>query len=256
MTQPNFPTEHSTRRNMLQMSAIGAGAALFGVTASGSAKATTQTDTSQAAFVYTEVQLSIPFDQAPWKRISDQILKQPGFISKTWLSGTPNNSVGGFYAFDTVANAQKFVTGYFPSEVREFSVGHTTRIFNANVVRDASIDMGSPDFGIKAGAKPGAFVYTEVQLIMPFEDMPWGERNSALQSQKGLKSKTWLSGWNTQTIGGFDAFDTIENATEFAVNAFPETAKKLNAAFYTRVFDANATEEASRYLNSPYYAAT
>jgi hypothetical protein len=39
----------------------------------------------------------------------------------------------------------------------------------------------------------------------------------------------------------------------FAVDDFPKTAAKLNAAFYTRVFDASVAEAASRGLNSPYY---
>jgi len=46
---------------------------------------------SQKAFVYTELQISVPFGDAPWREISDAILQQPGFISKTWLSGLGNN---------------------------------------------------------------------------------------------------------------------------------------------------------------------
>ena len=54
-------------------------------------------------------------------------------------------------------------------------------------------------------------------------------------------------------LNGIDAFDTVENAIAFAVQDFPNTARKMNAAFYTRVFDADATSEASRAMNSPYY---
>jgi hypothetical protein len=54
-------------------------------------------------------------------------------------------------------------------------------------------------------------------------------------------------------LGGLDAFDTVENALDFALNDFPKTAAAMNAAFYTRVFDARVTEAASRGLNSPYY---
>ena len=70
------------------------------------------------AFVYTELQISLPFDQAPWRDLNPVLLEQPGFINKTWLSGVVNNSVGGFYAFDSIENAQAFVTGYFPAEAR------------------------------------------------------------------------------------------------------------------------------------------
>ncbi len=208
---------------------------------------------SNPAFVYTELQISIPFDQAPWKAISDAIRQQPGFISKTWLAGINNNSVGGFYTFDSTESAQEFVTGYFPNEARGLGVAQTTRLFDAAIAADASTEMGSPHFGGKLQKKPGAFVYTEVQVNRPFEQFKWHERNHELKRQPGLLSKTWLSGLHTNTLGGMDAFDTIENATNFALQDFPETAAKLNAAFYTRIFDATVTEEASRYLKSPIY---
>ena len=182
---------------------------------------------SPGAFVYTELQISVPFDQVPWKRINISVQEQPGFLNKTWLSGLSNQSAGGIYAFDSIENAQKFVTGYFPAEAAAF--------------------------GAPMAAKPGAFVYTEVQVDVPFDKAPWAERNPVLKQQKGLLAKTWLSGVNAHTIGGIDAFDTVENAIAFAVQDFPNTARKMNAAFYTRVFDADATSEASRAMNSPYY---
>lgn len=206
------------------------------------------------AFVYTELQISVPFSDAPWRDVSDTIREQPGFIGKTWLSGTGNNSVGGFYSFDSVENAQKFVTGYFPGEARKFGVAHNTRVFDAAPVKLASEGLESPHFGAKPAQDPGAFVYTEVQVNVPFENAPWRDRNPVLKQQPGFLAKTWLSGLHTNTLGGFDAFDTLENAQAFALDAFPQTAAKMNAAFYTRVFDANVTAEASRYLNSPFYA--
>lgn len=208
---------------------------------------------SQNAFVYTELQISVPFADAPWREISDAIGKQPGFISKTWLAGIGNNSVGGFYSFDSIENAQKFVTGYFPGEAANLGVAHNTRIFDANLVKDASIGLDSAHFGGKQTQKPGAFLYTEVQVNVPFAKAPWQDRNRVLKQQKGLISKTWLSGLHTNTLGGLDAFDTVENAKAFALEEFPKTAAKMNAAFYTRVFDANLTKEASRLLNSPFY---
>lgn len=97
-----------------------------------------------------------------------------------------------------------------------------------------------------------AFVYTEVQVAVPFGNAPWRDRNPVLREQKGLLSKVWLSGHTTNTLGGFDAFNTVENVLDFAINDFPKTAATMNAAFYTRVFDARITEDASRGLNSPY----
>lgn len=205
------------------------------------------------AFVYTEVQISVPFADAPWRQISEKIREQPGFLNKTWLSGLGNNSLGGFYAFDSTENALRFVTGYFPTEPRAFGVAHNTRVFDATAVEEASRDLDSPHFGVQPVRKPGAFVYTEVQVNAPFESAPWRERNPVLRDTPGLIAKTWLSGLNTNTLGGLDAFDTVENAKTFAIDAFPETAARMNAAFYTRVFDAAVTEEASRLLSSPYY---
>lgn len=206
------------------------------------------------AFVYTELQISVPFDNVPWQELNDQIANEPGFLNKTWFSGVGNNSVGGIYSFDSVEAAQHYCTTFFPAVAKEFGVAQTTRVFDAGVVSDASRDMGSPHFGVVPSQAPGAFVYTEVQVNVPFENAPWQARNPVLKQQKGLISKLWLSGLNTNTLGGVDAFDTVENARAFAVDDFPKTAAKLNAAFNTRVFDANVAEAASRGLHSPYYS--
>jgi len=205
------------------------------------------------AFVYAELQLSVPFEDAPWQELNEQIANEPGFLNKTWLSGVGNNSVGGIYSFDSVEAAQHYCTTFFPAAAMRFGVAQTTRVFDAGVVSAASLDMGSPHFGEAPTQAPGAFVYTEVQVSVPFEGAPWQDRNPVLKRQKGLLSKLWLSGLHTSTLGGVDAFDTVENALAFAIDDFPKTAAKLNAAFYTRVFDANATEQASRGLSSPYY---
>lgn len=204
------------------------------------------------AFVYTEVQNSIPFGQIPWEKRNPVISSQPGFISKTWLSGLDNNSVGGIYSFDSIENAQKYVTEFFPNAVKKQGFAHTTRIFDSVIVEEASRDMRSPHFGNKLPIKPGAFVYTEVQVTLPFTDVPWQQRNPKLKTIPGLLSKTWLSGVNN-TIGGFYAFDTIENAKHFAIEIFPETPAKMKAASYTRIFDAGIVEDASRGMHSPFF---
>jgi len=206
------------------------------------------------AFVYTELQNSIPFGDVPWNELNELIAKAPGFLNKTWFSGVGNNSVGGLYSFDSIEAAQHYCTVFFPAIARKSGVAQTTRVFDATVVKDASLDMGSPHFGATPTPTPGAFVYTEVQVNVPFEKAPWRNRNPILKKRKGLLSKLWLSGLHTNTLGGVDAFDTVDNARAFAIDDFLKTAAKMNAAFYTRVFDAKATEVASRKLNSPYYA--
>jgi hypothetical protein len=205
------------------------------------------------AFIYTEVQNSVPFDQVPWKKRNPVISAQPGFMYKTWLSGLGNHSVGGIYAFDSIENAQKYVTEFFPNGARKQDTGHTTRIFDAVIVEEASRDMGSVDFGGEISSKPGAFVYTEVQVNIPFAKVPWQQRNPILKKTPGLLTKTWLSGVQTHTIGGVYAFDTIENAKHFALEDFPKTASKMNAALYVRIFDASGVEDASRGMHSPFF---
>lgn len=204
-------------------------------------------------FLYTEVQIAVPFDDAPWKKINEAILRQPGFMSKTWLSGLGTNSLGGFYAFETLESAQRFATDYFPSEARGFGVAHTTRLFDAAVVEEASKALNSPQFGADPGKAPGAFVYTEVQVHRAFEDGLWKPRTEALRATPGLLSKTWLSGVHTQSLGGFEAFATLEQAKSYALDVFPKIAAGMEAAFQTRIFDATVTAEASRAMRSPYY---
>ncbi len=205
------------------------------------------------AFVYTEVAISVPFDQAPWSSINEMIKKQPGFLNKTWLHGHGTGSIGGFYAFESRETARDFVTRYFPTEPRAFGVTHNTRVFDAEIVRAASEDLGSPHFGTSPTKAPGAFVYTELQLSQPFDSFDWRTRNAALKQTAGLQSKVWLSGVSTQTLGGFDAFDSMETALDYAIDQFPEAVAPLGAALYTRVFDAAATAEASREMGSPFY---
>ena len=98
------------------------------------------------------------------------------------------------------------------------------------------------------------FVYTEVQISIPFDQAPWRELNPILKAQKGLQNKTWLSGVQNNSLGGLYEFDTLENAQAFAIDYFPTEAKKIGAAFTTRVFDGNVSEEASRDMNSAYYS--
>ncbi|WP_282607912.1 YdhR family protein [Pelagibius sp. Alg239-R121] len=254
------PSQNSvTRRAALGLTAGATAGALLasGIGSRMSLAATLSTQEekkmSPKAFVYTEVQISVPFADAPWRDINAALLKQPGLLNKTWLAGVGNNSLGGIYAFDSIENAQAFVTGYFPQEARQVGAAHNTRIFDAAVVEAASRDMDSPHFGVTPDSKPGAFVYTEVQINVPFEKAPWRDRNPHLKQQPGLMAKTWLSGLHTNTLGGIDAFDTIENAKAFALNDFPAQIAKMNAAFYTRVFDAGVAEEASRQMRSPFF---
>ena len=207
------------------------------------------------AYVYSELQAAIPFDQLDWPSINSKIREQPGLLNKTWLSGVGTQSVGGFYCFDTVENAQRFVTSYFPDEASARGVPQVTKIFDAAATESASRTMNSVYYFGPNLSEPKAYVYTEVQIsALPFDkNVPWQEISGRLREQPGLLSKTWLSGLNTGTVGGLYAFDTIENAQHFATQVFPAEPRSFNAAFTTKVFDASATREASKALNSPYF---
>ena len=207
---------------------------------------------SKKAFVYTELQASVPFDESVWREGNPLLLQQPGLRNKTWLAGVGNQSIGGLYEFDSIENALKFVTGYFPARAGRKGVAQTTRVFDGSVVEEASRHLNSMHFDGVLGAEPEAFVYTEAQISAPFAQAPWREMNPVLEAQPGLLHKTWLSGLNTQSVGGFYAFDTIANATRFVTDYFPTEAAALNVAYTTRLFDAAIVRQASRPMRSPF----
>jgi len=145
-TQNRFglPVSRISRREM-----IAGGAAFAAASASYQPKLSTAQETLTMlpkAFVYTEVAISVPFEKAPWQEINKSIRQQPGFLNKTWLQGQATNSLGGFYAFDSLENAKAFVTEYFPGEPRSFGVAHNTRVFDAGIVQEASTDLASVHF--------------------------------------------------------------------------------------------------------------
>jgi hypothetical protein len=205
------------------------------------------------AFVYTELQISIPFEQYPWRDINPLLRAQPGFRNKTWLSGIGTQSTGGFYEFDSIENAKAFVTGYFPAAARKRGVAQTSRVFDGSVVEEASRFLNSLHFGGTRSVVPGAFVYTEAQVSAPFDQAPWRQMNPILKAQPGLLHKTWLSGVHTNSVGGFYAFDSVDNATRFVTDYFPSETASLNVAYTTRLFDASVVAEASREMGSAFF---
>lgn len=205
------------------------------------------------AFVYTELQNSTPFDRYPWRDINPVLRRQPGLLAKTWLSGVGTLSTGGFYEFDSLETARQFAVHYFPAAARKREAAQTTRVFDASPVEEASRFLNSVHFGGKVDRKPGAFVYTEAQVSAPFDQAPWRAMNPILKQQPGLLHKTWLSGVLTNSVGGFYAFDSVANATKFAIDYFPTEAAALDVAYTTRLFDAAPVEEASRAMGSQFF---
>jgi hypothetical protein len=99
------------------------------------------------------------------------------------------------------------------------------------------------------------FLYAEFQISAPFTEDVWKEANPAMHTVPGLRSKTWLSGFHTQSIGGFYEFDSIDNARAYAVGMLSDFAKAANASLTVKLFDGDVVAEASKGMNSPFYVA-
>ncbi len=99
------------------------------------------------------------------------------------------------------------------------------------------------------------FLYAEFQVSAPFVEGVWKEANPAMHTVPGLRSKTWLSGIGTHTIGGFYEFDTVANARAYAEGMLAQFAKDADASLTVKLFDGEVVAEASRGMNSPFYVA-
>jgi hypothetical protein len=98
------------------------------------------------------------------------------------------------------------------------------------------------------------FLYAEFQVSTPFTEDVWREANPAMHNVPGLRSKTWLSGINTNSVGGFYEFDSVENARAYAEGMLANFAKAADASLSVKLFDGDVVAEASKGMNSPYFA--
>jgi hypothetical protein len=103
--------------------------------------------TNPRVYLYAEFQVSIPFKEIDWKPIDVEMKKYAGLISKTWLSGINNQTVGGFYAFDSEENAQKYISGLHLPFGEKIGGNLSTKLFDADATREASVAIHSPFFG-------------------------------------------------------------------------------------------------------------
>lgn len=97
------------------------------------------------------------------------------------------------------------------------------------------------------------FLYAEFQVSMPFSEGVWREANPAMHTVPGLRSKTWLSGINTHSVGGFYEFDSVQNARAYAEGMLADFAKGADASLTVKLFDGDVVAEASRGMHSPYF---
>lgn len=95
-------------------------------------------------FVYAEYQVSIPFDQIDWQPINVEMKKYAGLKSKTWLSGVNNQTVGGFYEFDSIENAQKYIDGLLIPFAKQVNGNLSVKLFNGDITQAANMGMMSP----------------------------------------------------------------------------------------------------------------
>lgn len=99
------------------------------------------------------------------------------------------------------------------------------------------------------------FLYAEIQVSIPFTQIDWPEFNKTMKLETGLISKTWLSGIETNTVGGFYEFDTIENAKAYATGYLSRAAAHLGGSLSVKLFDGDVVEAANKGMDSPYYPA-
>jgi len=98
------------------------------------------------------------------------------------------------------------------------------------------------------------YIYAEYQVSIPFSQIDWAPINVAMKKFPGLLSKTWLSGVNTHSVGGFYAFDTRENAQAYIDGLLVPFAAQVNGNLSVRLFDADATRDANIGMSSPFFA--
>lgn len=96
------------------------------------------------------------------------------------------------------------------------------------------------------------FMYVEFQISLNFKELDTSAINSAMKEFPGLKSKTWLSGINTNSLGGFYEFDSKENAQNYIDN-FLAPGMSEYGSLTVKLFDGDIVSSASMDMNSPYY---
>ncbi len=99
------------------------------------------------------------------------------------------------------------------------------------------------------------FLYAEYQVSIPFTEIDWVPINPEMKKFPGLKSKTWLSGINTNSVGGFYEFDSIESAQQYIDGLLIPFTKQVNGNLSVKIFDGEVTKQASIGMSSPFYLA-
>jgi len=99
------------------------------------------------------------------------------------------------------------------------------------------------------------FLYAEYQTSTNFSDVNWNEINAEMKKFRGLISKTWLSGVNTGTVGGFYEFKNQTDAQAYIDELLIPFTKQIGGNLTVKLFDGEIVKEASLGMNSPFYTA-
>lgn len=97
------------------------------------------------------------------------------------------------------------------------------------------------------------FLYAEYQVSIPFEQIDWKPINDKMLEFEGLKSKTWLSGLNNNSVGGFYEFSSQELAQKYIDELLIPFAEKVNGNLSVKLFDGDVVAKASIGMNSPFF---
>jgi len=80
------------------------------------------------------------------------------------------------------------------------------------------------------------FLYAEFPSVRTLSEGVWREPIPPCTPCRDLRSKTWLSGINTHSVGGFYEFDSVQNARTYAVGMLADFAKAAGASLTVKLF--------------------
>ena len=97
------------------------------------------------------------------------------------------------------------------------------------------------------------FLYAEYQVSVPFDQIDWESINPKMMKFEGLKSKTWLSGVNNQTVGGFYEFSSQDSAQKYIDELLIPFSHQIKGSLSVKLFNGDVVAAASKDMNSPFY---
>ncbi len=97
------------------------------------------------------------------------------------------------------------------------------------------------------------FLYAEYQVLVPFDQIDWEPINPEMKKYEGLKSKTWLSGVNNHTVGGFYEFSSLDFAQKYIDELLIPFSQQINGNLSVKLFNGDVVAAASKDMNSPFY---